>query len=103
MIRLQEELQDAGYTGGYSKRTISGLAGRARSSLTRSASIETGPGAQAQMDRSTYEIDFMQEGRRNRKHGSISILKCNGMRQRSEYLRDSEVFASEMRTYAVTF
>jgi transposase len=64
VIRLREELQSAGYSGGYSI-----LAQRLRELRTRPAKpltvrFETGPGAQAQMDWATYEIDFTQEGRR---------------------------------------
>lgn len=64
VVRLQEELQSAGYTGRYSI-----LAERVRQLRDRPAKpltvrFETGPGAQAQMDWATYDIDFTQEGRR---------------------------------------
>ncbi len=64
VIRLQEELQGAGYTGGYSILAERMRELRARPAKPLTVRFETGPGAQAQMDWSTYEIDFTQEGRR---------------------------------------
>ncbi len=64
VIRLQEELQGAGYTGGYSILAERVRALRSRPAKPLTVRFETGPGAQAQMDWSTYEIDFTQEGRR---------------------------------------
>ena len=64
VIRLQEELQGVGYTGGYSILTERVRELRARPAKPLMVRFETGPGAQAQMDWSTYEIDFTQEGRR---------------------------------------
>ncbi len=64
VIRLQEELQSAGYTGGYSILAERVRHLRARPAKALTVRFETGPGAQAQMDWSTYEIDFTQEGRR---------------------------------------
>lgn len=64
VIRLQEELQGVGYSGGYSilSQRVKELRSRPAKPLT--VRFETGPGAQAQMDWATYEIDFTQEGRR---------------------------------------
>ena len=64
VIRLQEELQGVGYTGGYSILAERVREFRARPAKPLTVRFETGPGAQAQMDWSTYEIDFTQEGRR---------------------------------------
>jgi|GEM_PF-111231 len=63
-VRLYEELQASGYTGRYSilAERVCKLRDRPAKPLT--VRFETGPGVQAQMDWSTYEIDFTQEGRR---------------------------------------
>jgi transposase len=64
VIRLQQELQGAGYSGGYSILAQRVRELRARPAKPLTVRFETGPGAQAQMDWATYEIDFTQEGRR---------------------------------------
>ena len=64
VIRLQEELQSSGYAGGYSILAQRVRQLRARPAKPLTVRFETGPGAQAQMDWSTYEIEFTQEGRR---------------------------------------
>ena len=64
VIRLQEELQTLGIHGGYSILAARVRQLRARPAKPLTIRFETGPGAQAQMDWSTYEIDFTQEGRR---------------------------------------
>lgn len=63
-IRLQEELRKEGYRGGYSILAARLRQLRAQPNRPLTLRFETGPGAQAQMDWSTYEIDFTQEGRR---------------------------------------
>lgn len=64
IVRLHEELVSSGYKGGYS--ILADRVRQLRDSAGKPLTIrfETGPGAQAQMDWSTYEIDFTQEGRR---------------------------------------
>lgn len=64
VIRIMEELQSAGYSGGYSILSQRVRELRARPAKPLTVRFETGPGAQAQMDWATYEIDFTQEGRR---------------------------------------
>ena len=64
VIRLQQELQSAGYSGGYSILAQRLRELRARPAKPLTVRFETGPGAQAQMDWATYDIDFTQEGRR---------------------------------------
>lgn len=64
VIRLHEELQQAGYTGGYSILAERVRQLRARPTKPLTIRFETGPGVQAQMDWATYQIDFTQEGRR---------------------------------------
>lgn len=61
--RALEELQQAGFTGSYSTvRTY--LKGQRVKPKAKAIRFETAPGAQAQMDWSTYHIDFTLEGRR---------------------------------------
>lgn len=61
--RAFEELQQAGFTGSYSTiRTY--LKEHRIKPKAKTIRFETAPGAQAQMDWSTYNIDFTQEGRR---------------------------------------
>ena len=77
--RLFEELQKLGYPGKYSlvRNRVRELRQRPMKPLT--VRFETGPGLQAQMDWSTYEIDFTQEGRR--KVNAFSYLLGYSRRQ----------------------
>lgn len=63
-VRIYEELQASGYTGRRSilSERVSQLRERPAKPLT--VRFETGPGVQAQMDWSTYEIAFTHEGLR---------------------------------------
>ena len=62
--RMFEELAKLGYKGRYSlvRDRVRELRSRPIKPLT--VRFETGPGEQAQMDWSTYEIPFTEEGRR---------------------------------------
>lgn len=62
--RAFEELKRSGYDGGYTilRERIKQLRVRPAKPLT--VRFETAPGAQAQMDWATYEIDFTREGKR---------------------------------------
>ena len=84
-VRLLEELRQRGFTGSYTtlRRGLQEL--RPKSGPKPVLRFETGPGAQAQMDYSTYDIDFSAEGRR-RVH-CFSYLLGYSRRQYSAFCR----------------